>query len=263
MPMIDFETVIPKFDAILARGLCSGVGERDGQMCIEAAICAALDLPHGDDPNCVSAAVRSYKIRLNDANWSSPEARAKGLRDLGIAQIGSKGVVDDQAFATKLAEKTIRVLIPALFREVFADNPECLAAANRCESEGTRPSAAAAAARAAAALVRAHITDGLALAAAMAAEAARAAAAAARETDGVGLAPRAAGDKYLILSAGLALGVGLAAAAAEAARAAVLARETDGVGLAPRAAGDKYLILSAGLALDVLRELNSPGCEWV
>src|SRR5258708_26571172 len=92
---IDFPAVIKKFDSILERGLCAGVGDRDGQMCVEAAICAALNLPHGDNPSCVASFVRDYKIALNDANWSSPQARAKGLRDLGIAQIGSKGIVSD------------------------------------------------------------------------------------------------------------------------------------------------------------------------
>src|SRR3990167_2568340 len=122
---IDFPTIIPKFDKILERGLCSGVGKRDGQMCIEAAICAALDLPHGDNPSCVASAVRSYKIALNDKKWGSPESRAKGLRDIGIAQIGSKGVVDDREFVKRLAEKTIRVLIPTLFRERFPSNARC------------------------------------------------------------------------------------------------------------------------------------------
>jgi hypothetical protein len=152
---IAWEAIIPKFDAVLARGLCQGVGDRDGQMCIEAAICYALDLPHGDEPDCVTPEVRSYKIWLNDAPWSSPEARAAGLRDLGIAQIGSKGVVDGRAFTTALAEQTIRVLIPMLFREVFTQDTvahqRCRDAADRCEREGTRAAAAAAAAAYAAA----------------------------------------------------------------------------------------------------------------
>ena len=168
MTTIDFPTLIPKFDAILSRGLCQGVGNRDGQMCIEAAICAALDLPHGDNPDCVSVAVRSFKITLNDAGWSSPEARAKGLRSLGIAQIGSKGVVDDVQFATKVAEMTTSTLIPHLFRTVFPHDARCLLAADGCEKLSPN---AAAAARAAAAAARA------AAAAARAAADARAAAA--------------------------------------------------------------------------------------
>src|SRR5690349_21116859 len=77
------------YNAIFARGLCRGVGERGSQMCVEAALCEALGLPHGDDPKCVAQSVRAYKIALNDKQWSSPEARAKGLYKLGLAQLGS------------------------------------------------------------------------------------------------------------------------------------------------------------------------------
>jgi len=136
--------IVGKFDAILARGLCAGVGSRDGQMCVEAAICAVLNMPHGDNPTCVTPAVRGYKIRLNDSeHWGSPTTRAEGLRALGLAQIGSAGVVDGVAFTARLAEKTIRVLLPDLFRR-FTDHPGMLAAADRCEREGTRAAAAAA-----------------------------------------------------------------------------------------------------------------------
>ena len=63
-------------------------------MCIEAAICYALNLPHGDNPNCVELSVSRYKIVINDSrHWISPQSRAKHLRNLGIAQIGSKGIV--------------------------------------------------------------------------------------------------------------------------------------------------------------------------
>lgn len=145
---IDFPSTIAKFDEILKRGLCIGVGTRDGRMCIEAAICAALDLPHGDNPQCVASSVRVYKIALNDSHrWISAESRAKGLRDLGIAQIGSKGVVNDNDFSHLLREETIGVLIPQLFRlPRFAKYPQMAKAADRCELERSRKSARAAAA---------------------------------------------------------------------------------------------------------------------
>jgi hypothetical protein len=165
---------IKKFDSILSHGLSSGLGHRGEQVCIEAAICETLGLPHSDDPKCVASAVRSFKISLNDSQWSSPQARAKGLRDLGIAQLGSLGVVDNVEFSKRLAEKLIRVLIPKLFRELFAGNKTLQDAADRCEKEGTSDAADAAA---------------------RAAYAARAADAAAY----------AAGDSYLILAAQLAL----------------------------------------------------------
>ncbi len=67
------EKVLSTVDA----GLCSGVGVPEpGKMCIEAAVNFAMGLPHGDEPHCVGKAVRRFKIELNDANWSSNEARA-------------------------------------------------------------------------------------------------------------------------------------------------------------------------------------------
>jgi hypothetical protein len=211
---------VKQFDKILARGLSHGLGKRGGQVCIEAAICQVLGLEHGDDPGCVAATVRSYKICLNDSPWSSAEARAKGLRDLGLAQLGSKGAIDDIEFNRKLTEKTIRVLIPKLFRQIFPKDAACLSAAGRCEVEGTSQAARAAAAAAPWAVEAAAAEAAEWAAAKWAAEAAAAAAAAAR-------AARAAAR---------------AAAGAEA-----------------RAEGDAYLNLSASLALEVLRELKSPG----
>ena len=146
------------YDQIIARGLSDGIGERDGQMCIEAAICTVLDLPHGDDPGCVAESVRAFKIRLNDAKWSSAEARANGLRDLGLAQLGSLDVVDDSEFAGRLSGMTIQKLIPALFRECLSNFPDCLAAANRCEAEGAGAAMAMARAAAMAAMAKPNIT---------------------------------------------------------------------------------------------------------
>ena len=128
---------LSRYDAILARGLSNGKGDPSGQMCIEAAICATLGLPHGDDPGCVATAVRAFKIALNDSQWPSPQARATGLYKLGLAQLGSKGVVDDRAFSVRLAQLTIQQLIPKLFREVFPSNQACLDVAKRCEIAGS------------------------------------------------------------------------------------------------------------------------------
>ena len=200
--VIDFPTVIKKFDRILSRGLCAGVGSPDGQMCIEAAICVSLGLPFGDNPSCVERAVRFFKIRLNDSNrWVSAESRARGLRDLGIAQIGSKGVVDGSEFSKRLVEKTIRILLPKLFRQLFPTHTKLLAVALRCEKEGTKAAASAAAADAA--------------------------------------------------------DTASAAAATYAADAADAADASDAKN------PESYLLLSTQLALEVLRELKSPGVDWL
>lgn len=133
---------VKKYDEILSRGLSKGVGSREGSMCIEAAICTVLGLPHGDDPQCVTNSVRSFKTALNDkTQWASEESRAAGLRDLGLAQLGSKGVVNDLDFTRLLAKKTIQVLIPALFRDALKHSPKWLEAADKCEREGTREAA--------------------------------------------------------------------------------------------------------------------------
>jgi hypothetical protein len=229
---IDFPSAIQKFDEILERGLCAGVGKPDGQMCIEAAISQALGLPFNDKPSCVAPAVRRYKIQINDSNrWKSPQSRAEALRDIGIAQIGSAGVVDDIEFAKKLAEKTIRRLIPALFREVLSRDKRAMAAADRCEREGSRE----------------------------AAREARDAAAYAYAADAAAYAYAAYAAAYAYADAAAAAAAYAYAAYADAAAAAAYAADAAYADAYP----EKYLRLSISLALEVLRELKSPGCAWI
>ena len=134
--------------SIVDAGLSSGVGQREpGFMCVEAAVCYALDLPHGDDPGCVAETLRSLKIRLNDSAWSSKQARAKGLRRLAVAQLGSKGYLDEIEFRKRLVDLAFRKSVPAALRSaasVCKDEGHKAAlceAANRCEKEGTRQAA--------------------------------------------------------------------------------------------------------------------------
>lgn len=233
------KSVIEKFDEAVSRGFSFGVGKRDGQMCVEAAICYALGLPHSDNPGCVTYSVMSFKIVLNDQNWSSPQARAKGLRNLGIAQLGSKGIVVDEEFFTNISKKLIQVLIPTLFREIFPNNAALLAAADRCEREGTNESAYAAA---------------------------KAAAAVADVTNAATWAAWAANATAAGYASNVAAAAGFAAAAAGfAERAARLT--ANAINVANNTPhiynSDKYLTLVAELALDVLKDLNSPGVEWL
>jgi hypothetical protein len=264
--------LIEKIDEILARGLSKGLGKRDGQMCVEAAICAALGEDHGDSPSCVASAVRSFKIRLNDSiRWISPESRAKGMRSLAIAQLGSRGTVGDMDFSRIVAEKTIRRLIPTLFRELFSKNEKLLEAADRCEKEGTK---GAAAAFAAAARDAASYAPYAADAASYASYAARVADASYAASTAYAYASAASAAFFAAASAASAADaadVG-AAAARDAARdaAAVAASYTSYTSYAAAVAadaaavaGEKYLLLSAQIALETLRELGSPGCEWL
>jgi hypothetical protein len=157
---------------VVAAGLVSGMGEqKPGEMCVEAAVCYALGLPHGDDPGCVSQPLRQLKIRLNDSRWSSPKARADGLRRLALAQLGSAGTLDGTEFVRRIVEMTIRKAVPVGLRAAVRRIPEHAkaleAAAVRCEQEGTRDAADAAYAAAAA-----YAADAAAYAAANAANAA-------------------------------------------------------------------------------------------
>jgi hypothetical protein len=128
----------------VAPGLTSGLGRRaPGEMCVEAAVCYALGLPHGADPQCVSENLRSLVIRLNDFAWSSNLARAHGMRRLALAQLGSKGHLDEKEFSRRLVDHAIRVTVPKALRaaaSVISDETQkaaLCAAADKCEKEGT------------------------------------------------------------------------------------------------------------------------------
>lgn len=115
--MIIDEELAAKVLETVDAGLIQGMGTPvPGHMCVEAAVCYAMGLPHGDEPTCVGSAVRDYKIRINDAMWSSKEARAAGLRRVAIAQLGSVDI-DQIAFAAEVTIQAIRQVLPKTLRE--------------------------------------------------------------------------------------------------------------------------------------------------
>lgn len=135
---------------VVSCGLSQGLGvQKPGEMCIEAAVCYAFGLPHGDAPECVGNMVRNTKIKLNDSDWSSKEARAKGMIRIAVAQLGSN-TIDQNAFAETLAELTIRRIVPiALRKEAIrfkgtARGKKLIQAADRCQAEGTKDAVIAA-----------------------------------------------------------------------------------------------------------------------
>jgi hypothetical protein len=238
--------LVTKLLSVVDAGLCSGKGRPEpGFMCIEAAVCYALDLPHSDDPPCVSPAVRAVKIALNDSEWSSKAARAKGMRRLAVAQLGTKDVINDAEFAKKLAEKTIRLMVPRALRIVaplipaHADKLE--AAAVRCEADGNCDAASDAS---------------CAASAARAARAARAASYAASDAARAARAARAASDAASCAASDAASCA--ASCAASAARAASYAASD-----ASAKARDRELAFFADLVLEVLIALKAPGAKWV
>src|ERR1700677_3986228 len=140
--------IAAKVLATVDAGLCSGVGVPElGKMSVEAAVCYALGLPHGDEPSCVSSALRSFKIKLNDAKWSSNTARAEGLRRLALVQLGSAGHLDDRKFAKRIAKLAIQKAVPAARRGAAWMHKDgnhretLLEHSSICEREGTRQAA--------------------------------------------------------------------------------------------------------------------------
>jgi hypothetical protein len=244
------EPIVRKLIETVDAGLCSGLGRpQPGQMCVEAAVCYALGLPHSDEPPCVSAAVRAVKISLNDSAWSSNAARAKGMRKLAVAQLGTKDVIDDVEFAKKLVELTIQKTVPRALRAaaplIPSHSEKLEAAAVKCETDGNWDAASDAARAARAASYAASDAASYA-----ASDAARAASDAAR-----------AASDAASYAASYAASDAASYAASDAARAASYAASYAASDAA--SARDIELAFFADLVLDVLIALKAPGAEWV
>jgi len=91
--------IAKKVLATVDAGLVEGKGVPiPGQMCVEAAVAYAMGESHNDRPKCVTSEIIDTKIIINDHNiWATirnaDKIRAKVLRRLAIAQLGSKGVI--------------------------------------------------------------------------------------------------------------------------------------------------------------------------
>lgn len=198
-------TVLEAVDCGLVRGIGRPV---KGEMCVEAAVCFALGLPHSDRPPCVGNAVRAFKVRLNDSSWSSDEARARGLRKLAIAQLGSDQI-DQAEFSRRLALKTIQRIVPFALRAAAerAEEPhktQLLAAADACAG-ATELEQARQLALAAKKTAYAYAYAAYAVAYAAAAAAAYAADGAAAAADGAAAAYADKRDEVLTVAADIAL----------------------------------------------------------
>jgi hypothetical protein len=100
-------------------GLVSGKGRPiPGKMCVETVVCFAMGLPHSTNPPCVSPTLRHLNIKLNDSNWSSKSARANGLRELALLQLGTAGVLDEKEFVKKISLLVINKYLPLMLRRI-------------------------------------------------------------------------------------------------------------------------------------------------
>lgn len=250
MPTVKISRAIArKVLTVVDAGLCSGLGSGDkGNVCVEQAVSIALGLPsHSDTPPCVGPAVRSFKVALNDARWSSRQARAKGLRRIAVAQLGSNEI-DQVEFAKLLALRCIQKLVPAMLRTVAELVPSphkttLLDHARKCEEAEDLNAASHAASYAARAASYASYAAGDAASSA-ASSAARAASYASHAASYAASSASYAGD------------------AASAARAAA-SYASYAASAATSYAGDKVLSEMADIGVAVLQELKSPGCEWL
>jgi hypothetical protein len=224
------KAVARKILDVLKHGLVRGKGDpKPGEMCVEAAVCFAMGLPHSDEPPCVGSAVRSFKITLNDSHWSSDMARANGMRRIAIAQLGSNEI-DQNVFVKELARLTIKKIVPIALRAAAKIHPEqkhkdaMEAAAVGCEEKGSEDAASAA-------------------------------------NDAASYAASAASDAASYAASDAASAASYAANAANAASYA--ASDAANAADAASAAGDEVLCLMAEIGVEVLQVAGSPGCKWL
>ncbi len=261
MTQVITEEVARKVLQVVDKGLVKGVGEPiPGEMCVEAAVCYALGEKHGDAPTCVSPALRAFKIGLNDANWSSNTIRAKGMRRIALAQLGSAGELDEIEFTKRLAMLTVTKILPRALRLCNLENEAkiCEAAINLTAAARAADAAADAAAAYAVADAAHAVADAVADAAAYAARAAAYAVADA-VVDAAAYAARAAAyaDAYAAARSAAARSAADAAAHAAADAADAAARAADA------AAADEELSVIAEEVVQILIEMNAPGYKWL
>jgi hypothetical protein len=262
---------------VVDAGLVKGLGTPEpGKMCVEAAVNYALGADHGDKPACVAPALRALKIRLNDASWSSEATRAKGLRRLAIAQLGSKDALDEKEFAKRVATLAIRLCVPEALRAAAGvlqspHKEQLLKWAFSCEQEPTRKNAlgargaanaadADAAYDAAAADADAAYDAAAAYAASAAADAAYADAAA---YDAASAAYASAAASAAYASAAYASAAAADAASAAAYDAADAAADAAYAYAAAVDTRDQSLTAFAECVVQILIEMKAPGCEFL
>lgn len=244
------QQLISKVLETVDKGLTRGKGEPiPGKMCVEAAVCYAMGLPHSDNPPCVGQAVRCFKISINDGPWPTVQDRAQGLRKLAVAQLGSDQI-DQVKFSNYVTVETIKRILPLVLEKVglTKEAEECRQVTDLAEASKAI-CAAGTAARTTTVTAAFPFRRAAAVAVAAAAAAAAAAAgAAAAATAGAADAVRYTGSVF-------STGAIAATAAADAAIAATA--------LADKEETLKFLNLSTQICLEALIKLESPGTKYL
>jgi len=74
----------------------------------------------------------AFAVVLSDSGWSTPSARAEGLRRFFAARLGTRGL-GNEAFSARLSEQMRVQILPIALRAVGLEE-----AAARCATEGTK-----------------------------------------------------------------------------------------------------------------------------
>lgn len=107
------ETQRQQLEEIFAKGLSRGLGSEDKQTCVEGAISLVMHGSLSDSPPCVASEDRTWAIFVNDALWASPEARAKALLPIALAQIGTEGT-DRTAWVLAITLGNVQRVFPIM-----------------------------------------------------------------------------------------------------------------------------------------------------
>jgi len=111
------QELVNSIHSLLDKGVTSGLSKKPkpGNMCVEQVISYALGDKINDEPSCVGYEVRIFVTRLNDRSWSSNSARAEGMRELAIAQLGSNSL-DQKEFLDRFYFAVLTKMLPSMFR---------------------------------------------------------------------------------------------------------------------------------------------------
>ena len=121
------ESTVSSLLSVVDQGLSKGLGSPvPGHMCVEAAVCYSLGLPHSDDPLCVAPSLRKLKIKINDAEWYSKHTRAKGLRRLAVAQLGTNETLNEQEFVKRVVIMLVKTTLANIVKDEELKN-QCIA----------------------------------------------------------------------------------------------------------------------------------------
>jgi hypothetical protein len=106
--------IAQKVVKLMQYGIPIGTGTPEkGKMCIEHIISYVYGIPNNFHPKCVGKKVNQSKIDLNDCNWSSNKVRAEGMAKIGIAQLGSVNIDQDE-YEKELQIELNKIILPFL-----------------------------------------------------------------------------------------------------------------------------------------------------